>query len=212
MARAVRASSCAASRSTSAAVALAWSSSTVSAPTMAEATAGRDSSQASETWYGASPQARLSRSTSRAMPISASENPAAAEALVAGDLTVEDTQVGEQAAVQRRVGDDRQPEPLAGGAEFSFGGPVDEVVLHLGGDRCLQAPVVGDPQGLGDLPGGMVGQADVADLALPDQVVVDREGLLQRRVRVGVVGVVEVDVVGLQAAQAGLDLTDDVAA
>ena len=114
--------------------------------------------------------------------------------------------------MQRRVGDDRQPEPLAGGAELSFGGPVDEVVLHLGGDGCLQTAVVGDPQGLGDLPGGMVGQADVADLALPDQIVVGRQGLLQRRVRVGIVGVVEVDVVGLQAAQARLDLTDDVAA
>ena len=104
------------------------------------------------------------------------------------------------------------PNCCAGGRELAFGGPVDEVVLHLGGDGRVQAPVVGDPQGLGDLPGGMVGQADVADLALPDEVVVRREGLLQRRVRVGVVGVVEVDVVGLQAAQARLDLTDDVAA
>ena len=56
------------------------------------------------------------------------------EALVAGDLAVENAQVGEQAAVQRRVGDDRQPELLAGGRELAFGGPVDEVVLHLGGD------------------------------------------------------------------------------
>ena len=120
---------------TSAAVALARSSSTVSAPTMTDATAGRDSSQASDTWYGVSPQARLSRSTSRAMPISASLNPRRAEALVAGDFTVEHRQVGEQAAVQRRVRDDRQPEPLAGRAELPFGGPVDQVVLHLGGDR-----------------------------------------------------------------------------
>ena len=139
-------------------------------------------------------------------------NPAAREALVAGDVAVENAKVGEQAAVQWRVGDDGQPELLAGGREFAFGGPVDEVVLHLGGDGRLQTPVVGDPQGLGDLPGGMVGQADVADLALPDEVVVGRQGLLQRRVRVGIVGVVEVDVVGLQAAQARLDLADDVAA
>ncbi len=138
--------------------------------------------------------------------------PCSGEALVAGDVAVENAQVGEQAAVQRRVGDDGQPELLAGGREFSFGGPVDEVVLHLGGDGCLLTPVVGDPQGMGDLPGGMVGQADIADLALPDEIVIRRQGLLQRRVRVGIVGVVEVDVVGLQAAQARLDLTDDVAA
>ena len=71
---------------------------------------------------------------------------------------------------------------------------------------AVQTAVVSDPQRAGDLPGGVVGQPDVADLALPDQIVVDRKGLLQRRVRVGVVGVVEVDVVGLQAAQARLDL------
>ena len=172
MANAVSASSCAGSSSTSAAVALARSSSTVSAPTMTEATAGRDSSQASDTWYGASPQARLSRSTSRATAISASLNPAAPKRWSPETSRSSTRQVGEQAAVQRRVGDDRQPEPLAGGSELTFGGPVDQVVLHLGGDGCVQAPVVGDPQGLGDLPGGMVGQADVADLALPDQVVI----------------------------------------
>jgi len=58
----------------------------------------------------------------------------------------------------------------------------------------------------------VVGQADVADLSLPDEIVIRRQGLLQRGFRVGVVGVVEVDVVGVQAAQAGLDLADDVAA
>jgi hypothetical protein len=52
----------------------------------------------------------------------------------------------------------------------------------------------------------MVGQADVADLALPDQVVVDGEGLLQRGVGVGEVRVVEVEVIGAQPAQALLDL------
>ena len=58
----------------------------------------------------------------------------------------------------------------------------------------------------------MVGQADVADLALADQIVVDSEGLLQGGVRIGVVGVVEVDPVGVQPAKAGLDLTGDMSA
>jgi hypothetical protein len=58
----------------------------------------------------------------------------------------------------------------------------------------------------------MVGQPDVSDLALPDQVVVDGQGLLQRGVWVGVVGVVEIDPIRFQPPQARLDLTDDVPA
>jgi hypothetical protein len=98
---------------------------------------------------------------------------------------------------------------LAGGRELAFGGSVDQVVLHLGGDGYLLTPVVGDPQDLGDQPGGVVRQPDVADLALPDVVVVRGQGLLEWRVWIGVVGVVEV---GAEAAQARRDLTDDVAA
>ena len=60
---------------TSAAVALAVISSTVSAPTMADATAGRESSQASDTWYGCRLQSWLSRSTARPISSSASVNP-----------------------------------------------------------------------------------------------------------------------------------------
>lgn len=48
--------------------------------------------------------------------------------------------------------------------------------------------------------------------ALPDQVVVDHESLLERGVRIREVPVVDVDVVSAQSAQALLDLTDDVAA
>jgi len=42
-------------------------------------------------------------------------------------------------------GREGQSELFAGGCEFSFGGAVDEVVLHLDGDGCLLPPVVGDP-------------------------------------------------------------------
>ena len=115
--------------------------------------------------------------------------------------------------MQRRVGDDRQAEPHARGRELRLGTAVQQVVHHLRGHGSGDQPaVVGDPQRLGHLPGRMVGQGDVAELALPDQVVVDRERLLQRRVRVGEVSVVEVDAVGAQPAQALLDLLDDVPA
>ena len=72
--------------------------------------------------------------------------------------------------------------------------------------------VIGDPQRLDDLPGGVVGQGHVAQLPLPHQIVVDHEGLLQRGVGVREVRVVDVDVVGAEAAQAVLDLLDDVPA
>ena len=74
--RPVRVSSCVGSRTMSAAEALAVISSTVSAPTMTDATAGRESSQASETWYGRRPHSWLSRSTSRPISTSVSVNPA----------------------------------------------------------------------------------------------------------------------------------------
>ena len=54
--------------------------------------------------------------------------------------------------------------------------------------------------------------ADVADLALGDEVVERRERLLDRRDRVGLVQLVEVDPVGPQAAQRRLDGEPDVAA
>ena len=78
--------------------------------------------------------------------------------------------------------------------------------------RGDQAAVVRDPQRLHDLPRRVIGQPDVSDLALPDEVVVNGKGFLQRGVRVGIVGVVEVDPIRFQPPQARLDLTNDVPA
>ena len=52
-----------------------------------------------------------------------------------------------------------------------------------------------------ELLGGPLADADVEDLALPDQVGEGLHGLFQRRLVVVAVGLVEVDVVGLQPAQ-----------
>ena len=54
--------------------------------------------------------------------------------------------------------------------------------------------------------------ADVADLALVDEVGEGAEGLLDVGVRAGPVHLVEVDVVGAEPAQRVLDLADDPAA
>ena len=58
---------------------------------------------------------------------------------------------------------------------------------------------------LGDAPGAEVGQAEIADLAGADEVAHRPDGLLQRRVRILAVQVVDVDPVGAEAAQRVLD-------
>ena len=58
---------------------------------------------------------------------------------------------------------------------------------------------------MGRLPGEVVAEPDVTDLALTHEVVECPEGLLQRRAGIPAVHLVEIDVVGLQAFQARLD-------
>ena len=85
-------------------------------------------------------------------------------------------------------------------------------VRRLLGDEPLQVAVPGCPLGLDDLRSGVRRGADVADLALADEVGEGAEGLLHVGVGAGPVDLVEVDVVGAQAAQGVLDLAHDPAA
>jgi hypothetical protein len=94
---------------------------------------------------------------------------------------------------------------LAGGSHVGLDAPVEQAVLVLGADEAAEMVDVGGPIGIGDLPAAEVGAADVADLALADQVVERREGLLDGGVGIGDVDLVEVDPVGPEPAQAGLD-------
>src|SRR6185312_7877734 len=57
-----------------------------------------------------------------------------------------------------------------------------------------------------DLPGGVVRGAHRTNLALADQLIDGRQSLLQRRRRVWLVQVVNVDMVGLQTAETFFDL------
>src|SRR5205823_6930542 len=68
---------------------------------------------------------------------------------------------------------------------------------------------VRDPLRLDDGFGREGGGADCADLARVDEVRQRGQGLVDVGVRVRTVHLVQVDVVGLQAAQAVLDLADD---
>ncbi|GAA2679587.1 hypothetical protein GCM10009864_59860 [Streptomyces lunalinharesii] len=63
--------------------------------------------------------------------------------------------------------------------------------------------------GLDDLGAGVGRGADVADLALVDEIGEGAEGLGDIRVGAGAVDLVEVDVLGAEAAQGILDLADD---
>ena len=69
-----------------------------------------------------------------------------------------------------------------------------------------------DAQSESDLPGRIVGAADVTHLALSHQAVERFERFVLRSIGVGRVSLVEIDVIGLQAAQAVLGGFQDVLA
>ena len=84
--------------------------------------------------------------------------------------------------------------------------------MVLAGDEACSPAGAGHVLGLGDLPAGPVGVADVADLAAGDEVFEGRQRLIDGRQRVRGVELVEVDPVGAKPAQRGFRRLDDVAA
>ncbi len=81
------------------------------------------------------------------------------------------------------------------------------MVLH-GREACPAVPLL-EVQGLGELPGVHRGRAEIAGLPGLHHVVQRLQGLLQRRPVVVPVDHVDVDVVGAQPPQAGVDLGHD---
>ena len=100
----------------------------------------------------------------------------------------------------------------ARGQDVGLDGADEDRVRRLLGDEALQAPVARGPLRLDDLAGREGGGADVADLALVDEVAERRQRLLDVGARVGAVDLVEVDPVGAQPPQRVLDRADDPAA
>ena len=116
---------------------------------------------------------------------------------------------GQEAVLQRAPRQYAEAQGAGGRDQLGLGRPLQQRVLQLErGDRGPAAEL-GDGGGLGDLPGGQVGQADVPDLARGDQVVQGAQGFLDRGHRVVVVQPVQVHVVGLQPPQRVLQLLDD---
>src|SRR5580692_1443308 len=62
----------------------------------------------------------------------------------------------------------------------------------------------GDGQRLHEVPSGEIGAGDVADFATLDQRVQSFDGFFDRGLRVESVHVIDVDVIGVEASQAGL--------
>ena len=108
-----------------------------------------------------------------------------------------------QAAPAERTPDQRA-DPLveAEGHQLPLVFSADQRVIDLVGDIPRPAVAVGDGQGLHQVPAGKVGAGDVADLALADEGVQGVLYLFDGGEGVEAVQVVDVDVVGAEAAQA----------
>ena len=118
---------------------------------------------------------------------------------------------GENALGERAPDDLRQAELLAGGDDLGLDDPPEHRVLRLVADQ-------GDPELAGELRGGLdllgppLRDPDVERLSGADDVGEGDHGLLQRRLVVVAVGLVEVDVVGLQPREGQVDGLEDVLA
>src|SRR6478609_8164409 len=102
-------------------------------------------------------------------------------------------------------------ELLAGRHDLALDDAPQHGVLRLARDE-LEAELLGEPDALADLLGGPLADADVERLALADDVGKRLHRLLERGLGVVAVGLVEVDVVGLQALQRAVDRLHDVLA
>ena len=119
---------------------------------------------------------------------------------------------GQHALRDRREHDLAEALLLAQRQHLGLDDPPEHAVLRLVGDDPVEAHLPGDPQRGRDLLGPPLRDAHVQHLALADQVVEGAQGLLQRRLVVVAVGLVQVDVVGPQPAQRAVRGLHDVLA
>ncbi len=108
---------------------------------------------------------------------------------------------GEQAVLEREERQHAEPELLAGRHDLVLDRAVEQRVAVLHRHEALEPGGAGGPVGVGDLPAGDVRAAHVADLALAHELGQRRQRLLDRRDPVGLVELVEVDVVGAEPPQ-----------
>ena len=116
---------------------------------------------------------------------------------------------GEFAAGEWAPGDDADAFGFAEAHHLALFFAVEEVVVVLHRDEARPVVEVCDVEGLGELPGVHGGGADVADFAGFDDVVESFHGLFDGGFVVPAMDLVEVDVVGLEAAKTLVELKED---
>lgn len=129
----------------------------------------------------------------------------AGRAGVGGALAVGADAPGEQPAPERRPAGDREVEGARHRQELALHSAPDQAVGDLDGAERRQPALLGHGDRPGDHPGGGVGDPDVQDLARPNEVVEAADDLLHRREGVPDVHPVDVDVVGPEPLEAGVD-------
>ena len=115
---------------------------------------------------------------------------------------------GEQAAGEWAPDEHAEPLVNCRGHELVLGLTCLQRVVDLLTDKALVAAAGAYPEGLQELPAGVVRAADVADLAGTDEAVERLERFLERGLAIPLVHLIEVDVVGAEPAQARLARLD----
>ena len=111
-----------------------------------------------------------------------------------------------------RPGDDADTLVLAQRQHLPLLLAIDQVVLRLHGDERRPAVGAGRAQHLHELPCVHRGSADVAGLAGADDIVQRLQRLLDRRIIVEAVDLIEIDIVDAEPGQAAVDAIHDVLA
>jgi hypothetical protein len=111
----------------------------------------------------------------------------------------------EQSARQRKIGQKPNAMGIERRDKFALDIAHDKAVFVLGRNEGIEAAVARGPLRIDDLPGGKVRAADIAYLSLANEIVQGRKRLVDRRFAVGLVDLIEIDPIGLQAFEAGLD-------
>ncbi len=112
---------------------------------------------------------------------------------------------GEEAAGERAPGADAEAARAGGGQVLALDAALDERVLELQGGGSGDSVRLGQRRRPGDVPGGHVREAKIADFAGAHQVAERPQHLLNGRDAIPDVQPVEVDVVGAQPAQRALE-------
>ena len=117
---------------------------------------------------------------------------------------------GEESRGQPVVGQHGQVVRVRDGRERALEVPLDEVVVRLEHGELGQPELALQLKRRGEPLRRVVGRRDVPDHALLDERVEGAQRLLQRRVGVVPVRVIQIDVVGLQPLERGMRLAADV--